>query len=68
MAAVPGGESDMVSILERLSGEMADVADRVRRSLVEVHNGRHGSGAGSIWHADGLILTDAHVVSGGPSR
>lgn len=66
MAAVPGGESDMVSILERLSGEMADVADRVRRSLVEVHNGRHGSGAGSIWHADGLILTNAHVVSGGP--
>jgi S1-C subfamily serine protease len=41
---------------------MSNVAENVRRSLVQISNGRRGSGAGTIWHADGLILTNAHVV------
>ncbi len=52
----------MATILEQLSGEMADVATGVRRSLVQIRNGRQGAGAGSIWHPDGLIVTNAHVV------
>lgn len=51
-----------MSTLEQISAGMADVADAVRRSLVHITNGRRGAGAGSIWHPDGLVLTNAHVV------
>ena len=51
-----------MSTLEQISAGMADVADAVRRSLVHISNGRRGAGAGSIWHPDGLVLTNAHVV------
>ena len=50
--------------LERVSDDMAGLVETVRRSLVSIRNGRHGAGAGSIWHADGLVLTNAHVVVG----
>ena len=52
----------MPTALQELSAEMADLAAGVRRSLVHIRNGRHGAGAGSIWHPEGLIITNAHVV------
>lgn len=55
----------MSTILERLNADMASVAEEARRSLVQVHNGRRGAGAGTVWHSEGLIVTNAHVVSGG---
>ncbi len=63
----------MSALLEQLNLEMGDVVDKARQSLVQVHNGRRGAGSGTIWHRDGLIVTNAHVVSGrghrhGPSR
>jgi serine protease Do len=48
--------------LQRWSAEMADVVSVVRRSLVQVRNGRSAAGAGTIWHPEGLVLTNAHVV------
>ena len=54
----------MSAVLEQLNQELGNVVDKARQSLVQVHNGRRGAGSGAIWHHDGLIVTNAHVVSG----
>ncbi len=52
----------MSDLLQHLNAEMASVVASVRHSLVQVQNGPAGAGAGTIWHPDGLILTNAHVA------
>lgn len=46
-----------------LAGELAALAERVRAGTVRVAT-RRGAGAGTIWHEDGLIVTNYHVVPG----
>ena len=46
--------------------EGAEVIETVLKSLVQVRNGRRGAGAGTIWHPQGLIVTNAHVAGRGP--
>ena len=58
----------MSPILQRLNDEAADVIETARRSLVQIRNHVRGAGAGTVWHPDGLILTNAHVVREGPLR
>jgi 2-alkenal reductase len=55
----------MADWLSQLYEEMADSVAAVHDSLVHVGAGRgwrRGSGAGVVWNADGLLLTNAHVV------
>jgi serine protease Do len=52
----------MSHLWQQLNHELSSVAEQAHRSLVTISNGRRGAGAGTIWHPDGLILTNAHVV------
>jgi S1-C subfamily serine protease len=55
-------------VLPELNADLADTVDRVHRSLVHIQNGRRGNGAGTIWHPQGLIVTNAHVAGRGPLK
>src|SRR5512138_128777 len=41
---------------------ISDLVEQVMPSLVIVRGHRHGAGAGIVWDANGLILTNSHVV------
>jgi serine protease Do len=49
--------------LAKIDTELAAVADRLRAITVQVRSGNLGIGAGTIWHPDGLIITNAHVAT-----
>lgn len=49
---------------DELAAELEALGTLIRRSAVQVLTGDSGGGSGIIWRADGLILTNAHVVHG----
>ena len=54
----------MTTVIPQLNTDLGEVADRVRKSLIRVTAGHHGSGSGVVFNSDGLVVTNAHVVSG----
>ena len=46
---------------------VAQVAARVRASVAEVRS-RGGSGSGTVWNTDGVVITNHHVVGGDAAR
>ena len=54
----------MSTLLQQLNREMGEVAAAARLSLVQIRSGKRGIGSGTIWHPDGLIITNSHVVKG----
>ena len=51
-----------MNIFNEINQAMTAVIETVQQSVVQVGNGRRGFGAGTIWHSDGLVLTNAHVA------
>lgn len=52
----------ILQVSTELNEALAAVIERVQRSLVSIQNGHQGAGAGIIWHREGLILSNNHVV------
>jgi serine protease Do len=60
----------MIELTTSLADATSEVVHRVQRSLVVLHNGHHGVGAGIIWGQNqrknsSLILTNYHVIAHG---
>jgi serine protease Do len=47
-----------------LEHELEAMAERLRRSTVQVQGRHRGGGSGVIWRSTGLIITNAHVARG----
>lgn len=47
-----------------INSAIANLAETLQRSVVQVSTSEGGTGSGVIWRSNGLIITNAHVVSG----
>ncbi|MBV9712966.1 MAG: trypsin-like peptidase domain-containing protein [Ktedonobacteraceae bacterium] len=53
---------------DAFSAALTGIFERVRPSVVQIHAEGRGGGTGIIWHEDGRILTNNHVVARDDAR
>jgi len=51
-----------------LADGLSEIADRLRRSTVQVEGRGRGGGSGVLWSTEGAVITNAHVVRRGNAR
>jgi serine protease Do len=51
-----------VSEIYRLNNDLASLVSQARNGLVRINDGHRSVGAGTIWHPEGLIISNAHVT------
>lgn len=54
-----------LSSVENVGDELASYATRVVDSMVSLHSRGRRIGTGTIWHAGGFVVTNAHVATSG---
>ncbi|MFN7924922.1 MAG: S1C family serine protease [Bryobacteraceae bacterium] len=47
---------------------IGEVAERLRRSTVQISSGDRGQGSGVIWASNGTVITNSHVARGNRAR
>jgi serine protease Do len=53
-----------MNFITNVYADMSATVERVQRTLVVVRGRRDSAGAGLVWRADGIILTNNHVLNG----
>jgi serine protease Do len=56
--------NDATFFLRQFNDDMSTVVERARAGLVSIETDGRGAGTGTIWHPEGLVLTNAHVAGG----
>src|SRR5258708_21271078 len=50
-------------LLDVFSSDLGQIIERIQPSVVQVRRGDRGAGTGVIWHENGSIITNHHVVA-----
>ena len=56
---------DAFDLTNQLADSLAEVIQRIQHSLVVIHNGRRGAGAGVAWRPGGYLVSNYHVIAHG---
>src|SRR5947209_7905824 len=62
------GRRERTEMGRALIEDLSETTENVMRSTVQVEGSGRSAGSGVIWRADGVIITNAHVLRRGGAR